>query len=146
VRGNDIVVSGRVYPRGKDDSLELIFSAGGTAYAPINISAWSHKDKKTDENVYISYKAIVFGDMAEHLVESCLPGDTVIAAGRLQADNWEDDEGNKRYGQSLLIDEIGVSVRWGTISVNRTESSGGGRSNIGKAQARDSYGANEAPF
>ena len=121
MRGNDIVVTGNIYPRKRDGHLELQFSGGGVAFAGFNIPCWSHKDKNTGENVYISYKSVCFGDMAEHLIESVQAGDTVIAMGRLNADNWETDDGEKRYSQSLLIDDIGVSLRWGTLQVNRVE-------------------------
>ena len=147
MRGNSIAVTGRVYPRGKDeDHLDLRFSAGGTAFINFNISAWSHKDKDTDENEYISYRATAFGDIAEHLAESCEPGDTVIAIGRLQANNWETDEGQRRYDTQLVVDDLGVSLRWDTLKVNRTERSEGGGQRGPAPRARDSYGPDEAPF
>lgn len=146
MRGNDLAVTGNIYPRGKDeDNIDLRFSEKGLAIASFNISAWSHKDKQTDENVYISYKAVCFGDMAEHLAESVQPGDTVIAVGRLQADNWETDEGDKRYGQSFLVDDIGLSVRWNDVQPTRTERSSGGSSSS-RPKARTSTSPDEAPF
>ena len=150
MRGNDLAVTGNIYPRARghgegDDQIDLRFSANGMAFATFNISAWSHKDKDTDENVYISYKAVCFGDMAEHLAESVQPGDTVIAVGRLQADNWENDEGEKRYDQSFLVDDIGLSVRWNEVTPTRTERSEGGRS-ASKPKARTNTAPDEAPF
>ena len=147
MRGNSIAVEGRVYPRGKDEStLDFRYSAGGTAFVSFTISAWSHKHKDTDENEYISYRAVAFGDLAEHIAESLEPGDTVIAFGRLQSNNWEDDEGKKHYDSQLLIDQLGASLRWTTVAIDRTEKSSGSKSRGSAPQARDDYGPDEAPF
>lgn len=122
MRGNDIAVIGKIYSRDKSGDF-LSFSAGGVAYAPFNLSCWSHKDKDDDTNQYISYQCIVFGDLAENMAESIEEGDTVIVTGRMQANNWTDDDSNKHYDNQLVVDEIGVSLRWDTVSINRVERS-----------------------
>lgn len=119
MRGNDIAVVGKIYPRGKDEDF-LRYGASGTAYVPFNLSAWSHKNDEGN-NEYISYQCIVFGDMAENLAESIVEGDTVIVTGRLQANNWVTDDGDKRYDQQLMVDEIGLSVRWNPVNPQRVE-------------------------
>lgn len=147
MRGNSIAVTGKIYPKDRDESkIDLAFSAGGSAYSNFNISCWSHKDRD-DENVYINYRCVAFGDLAEHLADSAEAGDTVLAIGRIQANNWEDKEGNKRYDTQLIIDEIGLSLRWNTVSPNRVATSGGKKGKAAKApKARDDYGPDEAPF
>ena len=147
MRGNSIAVEGRIYPRGKDESqIDLRYSAGGTAFSSFTISAWSHKNKDTDENEYVSYRCVAFGDLAEHIAESLEPGDTVVGFGRLQSNNWEDDEGKKRYDTQLLIDQLGASLRWTSVAVDRTESTSGTKKSGSRPQARDDYGPDEAPF
>ena len=150
MRGNSIALAGNIYPKGRDDKhLELRFSAGGTAFISFNLSCWSHKDKDNDDkNVYVSYSCVAFGDLAEHIAESLEPGDSVLAFARIQANNWEDDDGNKRYDTQAIVDELGPTLRWGTVDVNRTErkSGGSGRSADSQPKARDSYAPDEAPF
>lgn len=149
MRGNSIALAGNIYPRSRDeDDIDLRYSPGGTAFSSFNLSCWSHKDKDTEENVYISYRCVAFGDLAEHIAESLEKGDSVLAFGRIQANNWEDDDGNTRYDQQVIIDELGPTLRWGTVNVNRVDKKqgsgkkGGGR----KPKARDDYGPDEAPF
>ncbi len=121
MRGNDIAAAGNIYPRGKDEHLDLRFSAGGMAFINFNLSCWSHK--KDDENYYISYTCVAFGDLAENIAESCEPKDTIVVMGRMQSNNWEDDEGNKRYDTQLVVDEVGVSLRWAPATPVRIERS-----------------------
>lgn len=148
MRGNDIALEGRIYPRGRDeDHIDLAYSKGGTAYSSFTISCWSHKDKQTDENAYISYRCVAFNELAENIAESFEPGDTVIALGRLQSNNYERDDGEMVYQDQVLLDSLGASVRWAPVTPTRIEQGGGSKSK-GKAKpkARDDYGADEAPF
>ncbi len=145
MRGNDIAIAGTIFPRGKDeDHLDLRFSAGGTAFISFNVSCWSHKDKQTEENQYISYTCVAFNELAEHIAESCQPKDTVVVMGRMQSNNWETDDGTKRYDTQLVVDEFGVSLRWGVATIQRTERQDHQPSKGPKG--RDTYGADEAPF
>ncbi len=136
MRGNDIAVAGNIFPRGKEEHLDLRFSAGGTAFINFNLSCWSHKNKE-EGNEYISYTCVAFGDLAEHIAESCEPKDTVVAMGRMQSNNWVDDEGTKRYDTQLVVDEFGVSLRWGVATIQRVER---------KEGAQRSSAPNEEPF
>jgi len=144
MRGNSIALAGKIYPRTRDDDhLELRFSPSGTAVVNFNLSCYTHKDG--DDNQYTSYRCVAFGDMAEHIAESLEKGDSVLAFGRIQANNWEKD-GTKHYDQEVIVDELGPTLRWGTVSVNRTEARSGGSGGGSKPTARDSYAPDEAPF
>lgn len=76
------------------------------------------KDRKRDSNgewvdgdpIFIDI--LVFGKQAENLAESVAKGDTVLVKGRLSPNNWTDKEGNERKDVRIMVDEIGVSVRW----------------------------------
>lgn len=153
MRGNSIAVAGKIYPKTYgDDHIDLQYSKSGTAWSSFTISAWSHKNDD-DENEYINHRCVVFGDMAEHVAESLEPGDSVIAFGRMQQNNWIGDDDETHYSNQILIDEIGVSLRWGIATPTRVEraegGSSGGRGGKGKSRApkaRDNYGPDEAPF
>lgn len=145
MRGNSIALQGNIYPKGRDDNdLELRFSPSGVAVINFNLSCYTHKDN--DVNQYTSYRCVAFGELAEHIAESLAKGDNVIAFGRIQANNWETKEGDKRYDQEVIIDELGPSLRWGLATVQRTERQDRGSGGASQPKARDSYGPDEAPF
>ena len=141
MRGNDIAAAGKIFPRGKEEHLDLRYSAGGTAFINFNLSCWSHKNKDTDENEYISYTCVAFGDLAENIAESLSPKDTIVVMGRLQSNNWEDDDGKKRYDQQLIVDEVGASLRWNNVRVIQAE-----RTDKQPVKTGASSSPDEAPF
>jgi len=55
---------------------------------------------------------LCFGKAAENLFESVAKGDSVVVTGKLEQNEWTDQEGNKRTAYRILADSIGVSVRW----------------------------------
>lgn len=145
MRGNSIALAGKVYPKTRDETtLELRYSASGTAFINFNLSCWTHKDG--DENQYTSYQCVAFGEMAENMAESLEPGDDVLAFGRIQANNWTTDDGDRRYGQKVVIDEIGPTLRWSTVGINRAKREDRGSSGGSRPAPRDDYGPDEAPF
>lgn len=123
---------------------EIRFSDKGTAWAKIRCSA---KDRKRDANgnwtdgdpLYID---IVVGNGAENLVESVLPGDTIIVQGKLKMREYEVD-GQKRQGYQISADTVGVSLRWNAAKTPRMLEQGGSMST---ADVADALGASEIPF
>ena len=62
---------------------------------------------------------LCFGKEAENLTESVLKGDSVIVIGRLQQNEWTDDEGTKRVTYQVVADLIGPSLKWTPAKTQR---------------------------
>lgn len=91
---------------------------GGTAVCRIRVVA--NSKKKDDSGTWVDDKvvwlgAVMFKDVAEHAAESIKKGDTVLIDGRLETQEWEDKENNKRQSYNILVDNIGVSIRWNNV-------------------------------
>jgi len=55
---------------------------------------------------------LCFGKEAENLTESVLKGDSVLVVGKLQQNEWTDNEGNKRTNYQIVADMVGPSLKW----------------------------------
>jgi single-strand DNA-binding protein len=72
--------------------------------------------------------ATIFGKLAENTADSVKKGSTVIVDGVLEQQEWADkDTGEKRSKVVIIVDEIGVSTRWTSLTAN--ESGGSGSTN-----------------
>lgn len=69
---------------------------------------------------------IVAGKMAENIVESVTTGDVIVVTGTLQQREWEKD-GQKNKAYSVLVTNIGVSVRFGAAPTVKMRAEGGTR-------------------
>lgn len=88
---NQFAVTGRLT---KDPELRMLPS--GTALASFSIAV--NRDYKKDEEWVeeVSFFDVkMFGGRAETVVKKAAKGDRVTAAGRLQQERWETDEGNR---------------------------------------------------
>jgi single-strand DNA-binding protein len=123
---------------------EIKFSEKGGAWAKIRCSA---KDRKRDANgqwtdtdpLYIN---VIVGVGAENLVESVMPGDTIMVQGKLKMREYEID-GQKKQEYQISADTVGVSLRWNAAKTPRALESSGGMST---ADVADALGATEIPF
>jgi single-strand DNA-binding protein len=68
-----------------------------------------------------------FGRLAENVIESTRKGDLLTVVGRLQTDNWETKEGEKRSKIALVADSAAASLAFRTIphGAGQAERSGG---------------------
>lgn len=93
---------------------ELRFSPSGVAVGNIRLVASSRKQVDgewvDDKTCWID--CTVFKQTAENLVDSVTKGDLVTVTGRLQTDEWEDKDGNKRSKTVMIADSIGPSLRF----------------------------------
>ena len=125
---------------------EIKFTDKGASWAKIRCSA---KDRKRDaqgnwtdaDPLYIN---IIVGNGAENLIESVLPGDSIIVTGRLKMREYEVD-GQKKQEYQIAADTVGVSMRWNTAKTPRMLES---QSNNAAAVAAvaDAFDATEVPF
>jgi single-strand DNA-binding protein len=136
------------------DDPELRFTASGVAMAKIRFAV---NRRYTDRSGEWQEETSFFGgtawrDLAENIAESLTKGSRVIVTGRLEQQNWETQDGEKRSTIEVRIDDVGPSLRWATAAVTRTPRSGsgfgdgGGSSRPPAPVVRDNTGPDEAPF
>ena len=134
---------------------ELRFTASGIAMTKIRIAVNRRYQRNGEWQEDTSFfGGTLWRDQAENAAESLQKGARVIITGRLEQQQWETKEGEKRSTVEVAIDEIGPSLRWATASVTRSPRSGdsfggggpGERYPAGPASPPDDYGPDEAPF
>lgn len=114
---NDITVAG-----GLTRDPELRYGAGGGAVAPFSI-ACGRRYQKNGEWVEDTsfFDCVAFGALGEHVAASLRKGDRVIVSGRLEQQTWDDRDGNKRSKLQVIADEVGASLKWVDVEVQRQE-------------------------
>jgi single-strand DNA-binding protein len=83
---------------------------------------------------------------AEHLVDSLGKGARVVLTGRLQQRSYDTPNGDKRTIMEIQAEELGASIRYATVAVNKTsraESRTDTRSDVGQHSPAPS---GEPPF
>jgi single-strand DNA-binding protein len=79
----------------------------------------------TDGPTPLFIDATCFGKLAENAAESILKGDTVVIDGVLEQQEWADKEtGEKRVKVAVIIEEIGLSTRWGKVISHKMQDEG----------------------
>ena len=136
------------------DDPELRFTPSGVALASVRLAvSRRYQDRNNEwqeETLFI--RGTLWRDAAENAAESLTKGMRVIVNGRLELNQWETQDGDKRSEIRVSIDEMGPSLRWATAQGTRSpragDSFGGGSqpSTPAAPVARDDYGPDEAPF
>ena len=112
---------------------ELRFTGNGAAVANFTVASTPRTfDRTTNEwldGEPLFIRCSAWKSLAENAAESLRKGMRVIVSGRLGARSYETREGEKRTVHELDVDEVGASLRFATVSVQRTEqrASDGGR-------------------
>jgi single-strand DNA-binding protein len=119
---NHIVVIGNLA-----DNPELRFTNNGTPVANFRVAvtprvqdgdAWRDGDTSY-------FRVSAWRDQASHLAESLRKGDRVILVGRLRQRSWETPNGERRSLAEIEADDIGASLKWATVSVERATTRSG---------------------
>lgn len=129
---SQITITGAAYGRGKDEDIAdgLRYSSSGTAFINFKVAAYGGKDK---DKVY--WTCVAFNELAEHIAASCANGTRLIVSGRIESNNWEGDDGKKRYDTQILVNEAGIDLRYGTASSHAPTRSEGQRNTAPKPKA-----------
>jgi single-strand DNA-binding protein len=95
-----------------------------------NTNAW--EDGTTTWHNYIT----AWGPLAEHAHDSLKNGDQVIVIGHNQTREYTDKEGNNKTSTNIVVDYLGVSLRWSAVDSQRSSSN---------RSASNDYNGNSAP-
>lgn len=129
---------------------ELRFVRNGTPVASFTVASTSSiydrekggwRDGKT-----VFMRCSAWKDLAENIAESLRKGMRVMVRGILEQDSWEDERtGERRHAMSMTAQEVGASLRFARVRVERSEKpsqyQAGGQY---AKEAQEAFGAAEA--
>ena len=101
---------------------ELKFLPSGVAVANVTVAS-TPRNKVGDnweDGETVFYRCAVWRDMAEHVAESVKRGTRVIVTGRFKVRPYEHD-GQTRTSLEIDVDEIGITLRFGTATFNKAD-------------------------
>ena len=136
---------------------ELRYTQSGKATVTVGIAVNRRYQVNGEWQEQTSYMNVVAWDqLAENIAASLTKGTRILVTGRLDIREYEAREGGKRTAVDIVADEIGPTLRWATVTVERQGGQGGGRGGEGGASrpaarqaapaADDGYYADEEPF
>jgi single-strand DNA-binding protein len=71
------------------------------------------------------FRVSAWRDQASHLAESPRKGDRILVVGRLRQRSWETPDGERRSAAEIEADDVGASLKWATVSVERATTPSG---------------------
>jgi single-strand DNA-binding protein len=105
---------------------ELRFTTGGRGVASFGLAVNRRYQQNGEWQEQVSFFNVVcWGDLGENVATSLNKGHRAIVTGRLEQRSYETSEGEKRNVFEIIADEVGPSLRWATVQIERTERSGG---------------------
>lgn len=101
-------------------------------------------DWSDGEPLWLSCRA--FGEYADNITASLTKGMRVIVQGRLTQQSYNDNQGQPRTSLNLEVEDIGPTLRFATVQVNRGQSRGKtGDFRGGSPQGQGSWNKPAAP-
>lgn len=115
---------------------ELRFTPSGSAVANFTIAStprtFDRQSNEWKDGETLFLRASIWREAAENVAESLTKGMRVIVSGRLGSRTYDTKEGEKRTVIELEVDEIGPSLRYAKVKVERTaRGNGEGAANRG---------------
>jgi len=101
---NALTIQGIITSNGVDSQT----TSGGMALAKFSIM---YSEKYGGEWKNFFFKCTAFGKTAEMINEYFGPKKAITIEGKLQQDQWEDKDGNKRSDVSVIVNRVHFNVR-----------------------------------
>ncbi len=107
---------------------ELRFTPNGAAVANFTVASTPriYKDGAWKDGDALFMRCSIWREAAENTAESLAKGQRVIVTGRLKQRSYETREGEKRTVVEVEVDEIGPSLKFATVKVNKISRGNGG--------------------
>lgn len=114
---------------------ELRYTSNGVAVVTFTVASTPRFFDKASgswkEGEALFLRCVAWRETAEHVAECLTKGTRVVVQGRLTQESYETREGQRRTALKLQVDEVGASLRYATVKVNRVERrSEGGRTAV----------------
>jgi single-strand DNA-binding protein len=103
---------------------EIRYTRDGQATALLGVAVnrrWQDRTSKEWEESTSFFEVVCWRELAENVALSLAKGMRVVVSGRLEQRSWETDEGERRSKVEVVADDIGASLRFTTVDVQRTE-------------------------
>lgn len=116
---------------------ELRFTPSGSAVASFGMACnrkWTDRNTKEEKEQTSFFDVTMWGMLAENVAASIARGTRIVVTGRLEQQQWETDNGEKRSKVVVIADEVSPSLRYATCSISKNERRG-----------PDEYSYNQAP-
>ena len=134
---------------------ELRFTASGQGVASFGLAVNRRYQLNGEWQEKVSFfNVVAWGDLGENAAASLNKGNRIIVTGRLEQRSYDTKEGEKRSITEVVADELGPSLRWAQVQIERISrdsadgggSSGGGGAGGGGARTPDPIYGDEEPF
>ncbi len=107
---------------------EIRTTGSGASVASFTIAStprtWNRNTNQFEDGQALFMRCSAWRDLAEHCARSLAKGMRVIAQGRLQQRSYQANDGSNRTVIELQVDEIGPSLRYATVQVQKMQSGG----------------------
>ena len=130
---------------------ELRYTTGGRGVASFGLAVNRRYQVNGEWQEQVSFFNIVaWADLGENAAASLTKGSRVIVTGRLEQRSYETKDGEKRNVTEVIADELGPSLRWAQVQIERISRddaaarTGGGGGGAGRAP--DPVYGDEEPF
>lgn len=112
---NTITLSGNVT---RDP--ELRYTTGGKAVASFGLAVNRRYQVGGEWQEQTSFFDVVaWGPLGENAAGSLTKGNRIVVTGRMDQRNWETEAGDKRSKLELVADDIGASLRWAKVKIDK---------------------------
>lgn len=142
---NTVTVSGNL-----TRSPELRFTTGGRGVCTFGLAV-SRRYQQNNEWVEQTsfFNVTAWATLGENVAATLDKGHRVVVTGRLEQRSWETPEGEKRSVVEIVADDVGPSLKWATVAIERNERTQAGdspRSGSGGPGGGDPIYGDEEPF
>jgi single-strand DNA-binding protein len=136
----------------RDPELRYTQSGRGVASFGLAVNRRYQQNGEWQEQTSF-FNVVAWGDLGENAAASLNKGHRIVVTGRLQQREYETREGEKRNTVEVIADELGPSLRWAQVQVERISrdaadsgGSGSGGGGGGGGRAPDPVYGDEEPF
>ena len=134
---------------------ELRFTQSGQAVASFGLAVNRRYQQNGEWQEQVSFfNVVAWGDLGENAAASLNKGNRIVVTGRLEQRSYDTKEGEKRSITEVVADELGPSLRWAQVQIERisrdsADGGSGGSSSAGGgggARTPDPIYGDEEPF
>ena len=102
---NQIMLIGNV-----TGDVNLVTTPGGVKVANFSIAVTKYKDKNTGKWLADYFDCVAWKSLAVNISKSIKKGTRVILSGRIENQNWEDSDGERRKNTRVTVKNLGVEL------------------------------------
>jgi single-strand DNA-binding protein len=103
---------------------EIRYTRDGQANATFGLAVnrrWQPRGSEEWEEATSFFDVVCWRELAENVALSLVKGSRVVVSGRLEQRSWETENGERRSRVEVTADDVGASLRFATVEINRVE-------------------------